>query len=117
MKVKAKTTKSNPAHIFGDYVAKLNDKTQMPSENIVKRTLQNRKTKNNHFDSDEVVGFYLATIRMSRSAVAAAFRCRFRRLIAIASLSVISASRRSGSGCAVMSPARRHPRPSTSRHQ
>ncbi|CAI6359559.1 unnamed protein product [Macrosiphum euphorbiae] len=56
MKIQAKTTKTNPAHIFGECVAKLDDKSQMPPEKIVKRTLRNQRTKNNPLDSDEIVG-------------------------------------------------------------
>jgi len=56
MKIEAETTKTNPAHIFGKCVAKLDDKSQMPPENIVKRTLRNQRTKNNPLDSDEIVG-------------------------------------------------------------
>jgi len=56
MKIQAKTTKNNPAHIFGECVAKLDDKSQMSPENIVKRTLQNQGTKNN--PSDKIVGKY-----------------------------------------------------------
>jgi len=63
MKVKTKTTKTNPSHIFGKYVAKLDNKSQMPSENIVKRTLQNRRTKNNHLNSGEIVGKYSIKIK------------------------------------------------------
>ena len=58
MKIQAKTTKNNPAHIFGECVAKLDDKSQMPPENIVKRTLRNQRTKNNPLDSDEIMGKY-----------------------------------------------------------
>lgn len=58
MKIQVKTTKNNPAHIFGECVAKLDDKSQMPPENIVKRTLRNQRTKNNPLDSDEIMGKY-----------------------------------------------------------
>ncbi|KAF0692792.1 Uncharacterized protein FWK35_00035561, partial [Aphis craccivora] len=61
MKIQAKTTKTNPAHIFGECVAKLDDKSQMPPENIVKRTLRNQRTKNNPLDSDEIVDEWCTT--------------------------------------------------------
>jgi len=54
MKIKAETTKTSQAqYIFEKCVAKLDDKSQMPPENIVNRTPQNKRTKNNFLNSDE----------------------------------------------------------------
>jgi len=45
MKMQAKITKTNPVEIFRECVAKLEDKSQMPPEDVVKRTLRNQRTK------------------------------------------------------------------------